>query len=146
RADETDRRQAVTQGPLGSGSCIERTSRPRRRVRRRPPADLFHRQDDRSPDRVCETEPTAQILKRLAEAVERGNHVRPAGGQSLQALPFGDDAIPSLARLDDVGVAHAQPALADVSMSVEKGVFPTGLHLETHNVERSHHYLQEWNW
>ncbi len=58
---------------------------------------LFHREDNRPRDRVGYAEPATQILKCLAEAVERGDHRRASGGQRLRALPFRDDAVASLA-------------------------------------------------
>src|SRR5262249_8526206 len=52
--------------------------------------------------RIRETQPAAQILKRLTEVVECGNHVSSTGSERLHALPLRNDAVPSIAYLDGV--------------------------------------------
>ena len=74
----------------------------------------------------------------MAEAVERGDHLRPGGGQRLHAVPFSDDAVAGVAGLDDVGMAHAGPARFHAAMGVEERVLHALLDLETHNVECCH--------
>jgi hypothetical protein len=71
-----------------------------------------------------------EVLKGVAEGVERRNHLRPSPRKGLGVGPLGDDAIAVIIRLDDVGVLEARPILMNARMRVEEGLISAGLHPE----------------
>jgi hypothetical protein len=83
---------------------------------------LFQRQNDRTRYRIGDPEATAKVFKRVPEGIECGNHVRPRLRERIRVGPFGDDAISTLAGLDDVGMFKARPI---ESPGAETGSKPT---------------------
>jgi hypothetical protein len=66
---------------------------------------LFCGQDNRPCDSVGDALPAAQVIEGLTEAVQRGDHLRPAGGQRLHALPLRNDAVAPLTRFGTCGAS-----------------------------------------
>src|SRR5207249_2337714 len=91
-----------------------------------------------SRDRIGDAETTAQILQRVAERVERCNHVWPRLGERVHVAPFGDDAIAAVAGLDHVDALQAGPIGLYLFVRIEKLLVASGLHPKAHRIERRH--------
>src|SRR5438105_11603036 len=70
---------------------------------------LFQRQHDRTRDRIGDAEAAAKVLKRVAERIERGEHVRARVRECLHVGPLADDTVAALAGLDHVDALQAGP-------------------------------------
>ena len=69
----------------------------------RPRRELFQRQDYRTGRRIGDTETGAEVLERIAERIEGGDHIWPRLDARVHVLPFGDDAVGTVTGLNDVG-------------------------------------------
>nr|CAI0334447.1 hypothetical protein SHINE37_110174 [Rhizobiaceae bacterium] len=98
----------------------------------------LQRKNNRTGDRIGDAEAAAEVFEGIAKAVERSDHLRPAGGKSIHALPFRNDAITPFSRLNDTGMAQARPVGRDIAVRIEKGVLHAGLDFETHDIECDH--------
>jgi len=59
-------------------------------------------------------------------------------GERVHVLPFADDGVGLVARLDDVDVPEARPVAVDLLMGVEEILVASRLHLESDRIERGH--------
>jgi len=99
----------------------------------------LNRQNNRSRNGVRYTETAAKVFQRIAERIQRRDHVRACVRERFHVGPFGDDAISALAGLYDVSVFDA--GLADVPVCVDKILIAARLHPEAYRVECSHDLL-----
>src|SRR4030095_12146283 len=80
----------------------------------------------------------SKVIERVAERVERGEHVGPRRGQAIHIAPFANDAVIVLPGLDPIDPFEAGPVPIDPLMSIEEFLIPAGFHPKTHGVERCH--------
>src|SRR4051812_43787740 len=62
----------------------------------------------------------AQIFERIAERIERCDHVRARLGERVHVAPLGDDAIAAVAGLDHVDVLEAGPIGMHLLVRIEE--------------------------